>query len=133
MSFRNPFAALAVDDDAINHITPIMTPAPVHAPAPVSPSIRRMPYGWRPQVKPTPTPPVVDFPALGRIQERLAQAPVVGAWGKGIDTVRKAAALPQPVYKSLLAKTPVVVSRQVSFFEEDEENEEDEEDEVWGH
>ena len=129
MSFRNPFAALAVDDDAINHITPIMTPAP---PAPVSPSIRRMPYGWRPPVKSTPTPPVVDFPALGR-QERLAQAPVVGAWGKGIDTVRKAAALPQPVYKSLLAKPPVVVSRQVSFFEEDEEDEEDEQDEVWEH
>jgi len=130
MSFRNPFAALAVDDDAIAHITPIMTPAPF-APAPVSPSIRRMPYGWRPQVKSTPTPVVgaKDFPALGRIQERLAPAPVVGAWGKGIDTVRKAAALPQPVYKSLLAKTPVVVSRQVSFFEEDEEDE----DEVWEH
>lgn len=126
MSFRNPFAALAVDDDAITHITPIMTPAPV------SPSIRRMPYGWRPQPKSTPVTPVVvakDFPALGR-QERLVQAPV-GAWGKGIDTVRKAAALPQPVYKTLLAKAPVVVSRQVSFFEEEDEDEE--EDHVWGH
>ena len=128
MSFRNPFAALAVDDDTITHITPIMTPAPVQAQ--VSPSIRRMPYGWRPQVKPTPVVVAKDFPALGR-QERLAQAPVVGAWGKGIDTVRKAAALPQPVYKSLLAKGPVVVSRQVSFFEEDEDEEED--DQVWGH
>lgn len=127
MSFRNPFAALAIDDDAISHITPIMTPAPVQTP--VSPSIRRMPYGWRPQVKPTPVVVTKDFPALGR-QERLAQAPVVGAWGKGIDTVRKAAALPQPVCKSLLAKAPVVVSRQVSFFEEDED---EEDDQVWGH
>jgi hypothetical protein len=120
MSFRNPFAALAVEDDAIQAIHEIMTPAPV------SPPIRRMPYGWRPPVKATPVVPVVakDFPALGK-QERLAQAPVVGAWGKGIDTVRKAAALPQPVYKSLTAKAAVVVSRQVSFLE-DEEDEEDE-------
>ena len=128
MSFRNPFAALAVDDD-----TPIAhVPAPI-ATAPVSPPIRRMPYGWRPQVKSAPTPVVVakDFPTLGGQQLRLAPAPGFGAWGKGIDTVRKAAQLPQPVYKSLLAKSPVVVSRQVAFFEE--EDEEDDEDQVWGH
>ncbi len=120
MSFRNPFAALAVEDDAIQAIHEIITPAPV------SPPIRRMPYGWRPPVKSIPVVPVVaakDFPALGQ-QGRLAPAPVVGAWGKGIDTVRKAAALPQPVYKST-AKVAVVVSRQVSFLE-DEEDEEDE-------
>ena len=130
MSFRNPFAALAVEDDAIREI---MTPVPIAmepaiaiamepAAAPVSPSIRRMPYGWRPPVKSTPVVHVVDFPALGK-QGRLAQAQVVGvgAWGKGIDTVRKAAALPQPVYKGLPAKAAAVISRQVSFFEEDEE------------
>ncbi len=136
MSFRNPFAALAVDDDlAATTFTPSTPPAQIRVQgAQPSTPIRRMPYGWRPAAvltAPPPPPLIVEaaFPALGQ-QARIPQMPTVGAWGKGIETVRKAASLPPPVCRSQPAKAAAKTAQAV-FFSDDECTDEDEDEEAW--